>query len=554
MRSLFYTFLCFLFYSANAQQTVGLFDRDTASEDGYVLFSPMLSDNTYLIDKCGNEVHSWTGTYKPGASVYFLPDGSLVRAGSVGNTTFGAGGSGGIIEKFDWDGNLIWSYTLSDTIACQHHDIYPMPNGNILAIMWEKKTVAEAISAGRNPSLLGTSLWSEKVVELQPVGSNDAHVVWEWHVWDHLVQDFDNARANFGSVVGHPELIDINFINPGGGTTADWLHINAIAYNPKLNQIMLSIHHFSEIWIIDHSTTTSEAAGHGGGAHHKGGDLMYRWGNPIAYRRGTTHDQQLFKQHNAHWIPEGLQDAGKILVFNNGQGRPEGNFSTVDIIDPPITADEDYTAPATPAQAYAPLGFFWEYHAQSTSFFASNISGAQRLPGGNMLVCQGPNGRFFELDHNKDIVWEYVNPVNSGLITQGDPASQNSVFRCTQYPGSYPGFAGHALSPQQPLEINPIPNNCVMNTVNNVANVTPEQISVVNPFENNLIVNTPSGWKQTTITLLNMEGKICAQWTVDAAAQHTFRLDTPTSLSSGMYILNVQDKTHNTYLKMNKLP
>src|SRR6185312_13593635 len=119
--------------------------------------------------------------------------------------------------------------------------------------------------------------------------------------------------------------------NNRGRTNADWTHFNGIAYNPDLDQIMVSVWTFSEFWIIDHSTTTAEAASHKGGRSGKGGDLLYRWGNPRAYRAGTEKDQKLFRQHNAHWIPKGHPGEGNLLVFNNGSGRP-GNtaFSSVD--------------------------------------------------------------------------------------------------------------------------------------------------------------------------------------------------------------------------------
>ena len=72
----------------------------------------------------------------------------------------------------------------------------------------------------------------------------------------------------------------------------------------------MSVCAFSEFWIIDHGTTTAQAAGHTGGRRGRGGDLLYRWGNPRAYRAGTKADRKLFAQHNAHWIPKGLPGAG----------------------------------------------------------------------------------------------------------------------------------------------------------------------------------------------------------------------------------------------------
>jgi len=80
-----YLFTFFLlFHCSNLiAQTVGLFTHLKGSEDdGYMLFSPLTnSDTTYLIDKCGKLVHKWASIYNPGADVYLLPDGTLLRSG-----------------------------------------------------------------------------------------------------------------------------------------------------------------------------------------------------------------------------------------------------------------------------------------------------------------------------------------------------------------------------------------------------------------------------------------------------------------------------------------
>lgn len=267
--------------------------------DGYVLFSPINSTITYLIDKCGYSIHTWTSTHRPGQSVYFLSDGTLLRPGNMGNTVFNAGGNGGVVEQFAWNSTLLWSYSISSAVECQHHDVKKLPNGNILAIVWELKTVSEATLAGRNPSLLGNSLWSEKIVELQPVGSSSANIVWEWQVWDHLIQEYDSTKSNYGIVSQHPELLNLNYYT-GSATAIDWLHINSIDYNAALDQIIVSSHSFNEVWIIDHSTSILEASSHSGGLSGRGGDLLYRWGNPIAYNRGTNVNRILYGQHNAH--------------------------------------------------------------------------------------------------------------------------------------------------------------------------------------------------------------------------------------------------------------
>src|SRR6185369_3552629 len=260
---------------------------------------------------------------------------------------------GGRVQEIAWDGAKVWDYTFQRKDFHPHHDITRMPNGNILMVVGHKKTKDESIAAGRRPETAERGVDSDCVIEIKPTGKTTGEIVWEWHAWDHLVQEFDKTKNNFDKIASHPELIDINYgqgflkgfdkkdgkdkkdlkdakkdgkekddtiaklqalgyLGAGGGKGgpvnlgADWTHVNAVAYNADLDQIIVSVHAFSEFWIIDHSTTTQEAASHKGGKHGKGGDLIYRWGNPQAYRNGTNADQRLFRQHNAHWIPKGL--------------------------------------------------------------------------------------------------------------------------------------------------------------------------------------------------------------------------------------------------------
>ena len=140
-------------------------------------------------------------------------------------------------------------------------------------------------------------------------------IIWKWHLWDHLIQDQDSSLNNYGIIKNHPELIDINigsFTNPNEG---DWLHTNSIAYHEQYDQIIFSSRHLCEIYIIDHSTTIAEASEHTGGNSNKGGDILYRWGNPINYGRGTINDQKLNAQHGAHWIPQGFPGSGNIIII-----------------------------------------------------------------------------------------------------------------------------------------------------------------------------------------------------------------------------------------------
>ncbi len=523
-----------------SQQTVGLIQQDTGSTEGYILFAPAPSKNTYLIDKCGKLVHSWTGTYNPGLAVYLQPNGDLLRTGNLNNPNFIGGGRGGNLERYDWDNNLLWTYTISSNLVLQHHDICPLPNGNILAIVWEKKTSAAAIAAGRDPSLVSGTLWSEKIIEIQPIGTDSGTTVWEWNLWDHLIQEFDATKSNYGAVVDFPELINFNYATLG--TQQDWTHINSVDYNPELDQILLSAHNFSEIWIIDHSTSTSEAASHSGGNSGKGGDLLYRWGNPEAYNRGASNDRIFYTQHNAQWIKPGLPGAGNVLVFNNGSSRPDGDYSAVEEFTTPVDLNGNY--PLANGQHYLPLHSLWTYTAPTpTDFFSHNVSGAQRLDNGQTVVCEGQKGKFFEIGANDSIVWTYINPViSTGPVNQGTvlALTTNSVFRCSFYSPDYSAFTGRTLSAGNPVESNPLPYTCDITVGTNENNITESDIDVFpNPFINEFNIVSEYELREVTIQLTNSIGQLIAQKSLASIkARSAIRFSFEKDFPSGIYYLS----------------
>ncbi|MCA8956312.1 MAG: aryl-sulfate sulfotransferase [Planctomycetes bacterium] len=435
------------FSGATVPVTVGLQRDDAGSNPGYTLFAPWNSTSTYLIDLRGRRVNTWNSTFTPGMVCYLLPGGDMVRCGYTANPAFPAGGQGGVVEVFDWNGKLKNWYRHSDATACLHHDIQQLPNGNFLMIAWELKTGAEAIAAGRDPaSMADGELWPEKIIEVQLDPAGGGKIVWEWHVWDHLVQDFDATKPNYGSVGGHPELIDLNYTPD---RSRDWQHANAVHYNAALDQIVLSARAFSEIWIIDHGTTTAEASGHTGGKQGKGGDLLFRWGNPAAWRAGTAANRRLFVQHDAHWIPAGLRGAGNMMVFNNGTGRAVPH-STVDEIDLQPSTTGSYGAASTWEQR----AIVWTYQAPNPAdFYSPFVSSGQRLPNGNTLICAGWNAHMFEVDVNNKIVWEYTNAdLAVGPLHQGTIPGSNVVFRSPRYLATGPELTGKTLTAGVPVE------------------------------------------------------------------------------------------------------
>jgi hypothetical protein len=466
----------------------GLVRKEPGVTPGYVLFNPLLSDTAYLVNNDGEVVHTWQTSTSPGAAMELLPNGNLLRAGrDPGQLGFRAGGTGGILQELEWDGNVVWEWRLSEKERVLHHDIEVLPNGNVLAIAWEVKSPAEARRAGRRPDLTPEQgLWPDWVLEVEPARPEGGRIVWEWHVWDHLVQDHDPGAEHFGDPAAHPGRLDVNAGGHAPAVTpeelaqlqalgyvpgdakpedlrSDFLHTNAVAHHPRLDQIALSVPFLHEIWIIDHGTTTEEARGAAGGRAGRGGDLLYRWGNPSVYRRGgdgaANGVQRLFAQHDVRWIPDGWADAGNLTVFNNGRDRPEGAWSSVDEWTPPLGADGIYALAA--GAPFGPAALAWQYRAPvPTEFFAPFISGAHRLANGSTLVCSGTGGELFEVTREGGIVWEYRSPF-SGDVRNADGSmpqpglDQNpyAVFRATRIPPDHPALAGRALvalDPQPP--------------------------------------------------------------------------------------------------------
>ncbi|MDH7515084.1 MAG: aryl-sulfate sulfotransferase [Bacteroidota bacterium] len=438
--------------TAEAQNTVGLIRSDPRACPGYTLFAPIMSTSAFLIDNEGRLVHRWDGTYMPGLAVYLLENGNLIR---MCRTNPADPEGGGRIEEVDWEGNLVWSLNSSQTPYEFHHDIAPMPNGNFLVVARETKSKEEAIAAGRDPRYFTSeNFLPDLVIELKPDGHGSAGIVWEWHFWDHMSSAIPGEwKANgrpVGKDIADPGKLDINYVTNGN---PDWLHCNAVDYNAALDQVVLSGHSTGELYVISHATADyADIAAGIEAARGPAGDFLYRWGNAAVYVRGPAKGQKLFGQHDVQWIAEGLPGEGNFLVFNNGLFRYDGPYSTVEEIVPPLREDGTYALEE--GKPYAPENPLWLYRApKPADFYSKNISGAQRLPNGNTLVCEGARGRFFEVTPSGEIVWEYINPVNdSGAMQQGAAPERNSVFLCRRYPREYPAFAGRDLTPGDPIE------------------------------------------------------------------------------------------------------
>lgn len=468
----------------------GLKVREEGVAPGYTLVTPLGARDVVLFDSRGRAVHTWPTELAPGGPVYLLEDGSVLRPGRVdSNEHFNGGGIGGRLERIAWDGDVVWSFDLADERRTQHHDLAVLPDGNVLAIVWEAHTPDEAVARGRDPEALSDrGLWSCAVLEIRPVLPDGGEVVWRWSSWDHLIQDRDEALAGYGSIPDHPGRIDINadhrdqppmtveeaerlaelerkmralgYIGgdddeeeDGGdaqrrrerGKRPDWLHTNSVAHHAGYDLLALSSPHMNELWVIDHSTTTAEAAGTTGGRWGRGGELLWRWGNPRNYGRGDDSDRRLFYQHDPEWV-DGPDGELRLLVYNNGGGRPGGDHSTVEELVLPFSTETGFTR--EPDAPFGPAEPAWTF-GEPGGFFSPFISGAQRLANGNTLICVGAPGRLIEVTRDGRVVWDYVNEHVGRPVPRTEvapPTPPGALFRALRIAPDHPGLAGRDLA------------------------------------------------------------------------------------------------------------
>lgn len=440
----------FLFLSsflADAQPTLGLLHTSDEVQAGYTLFSN--STETYLIDNCGLIVNQWQSEYRPGRAVYLLENGNLLRTAEQ-DGEFSISGRGGRFELFNWEGELLWYCIINDERQQAHHDIAPLPGGNFLCLVWERISGAEALAFGSDAG--GIDLWFEAIYELKPMPNNEVDIVWEWHLKDHLIQEHDPEQANYGRVVDHPRKVNLNYREVGASASSNFVHLNSISYHPGFDQIVLSSRLFSEAWIIDHSTTSTEAATGSGGNAGFGGDLLFRFGNPSAY--GQAGERFLHHQHDVQWIPAWHPLAGSMIAFNNEE---TADYSAVKSWQPALNG-EGYILDATLGFGFSDVEVLYS-HPDLYSPFMSSV---QVLSDGHLLLCEADEGLFQEINGDDEVVWEYLNPVNSfgGPAAQGAEARQNQTFAVKKYGPDFPAFADKLLLAGDPVEINPDSSDC----------------------------------------------------------------------------------------------
>ena len=385
------------------------------SFDGYALYNNANSPNAYLIDAEGDIAHTWNCPTNANYALDLTAEGNLVRGAIYSGNQINGAAVGGMVQELDPNGDVVWEFIYSNSTVVSHHDICLMPNGNVLLIAWEYVSNADISDIGYDGN---DAKWATHIIEVAQNGTG-GEIVWEWHIVDHFVQDEDSELPNYGVISENPQLLDINVDidssgPPGGGGANEWFHVNGIDYNEDLDQIAFTSRFVSELFVIDHSTTTEEAASHEGGNSGMGGDFIYRWGHPDNY---DTDGAQIIPAavHDVRWVKEGRPNAGYLQFFNN-EGNNGG--STIDAIETPVNG---FNYDISPGSAYAPATYSWRHECIDD---ASGQSASDRMSNGNVFVNlspgQGGGGFMYEADMDGNVVFQYANGSNKAFRYECD--------------------------------------------------------------------------------------------------------------------------------------
>ncbi|WP_244954684.1 arylsulfotransferase family protein [Winogradskyella helgolandensis] len=361
--------------SSDTDTTTG---TDTST---YILVVDQTGQGADIINHDGDEIFSWDFDAAIGNDASLLDDGSMLVCLKDNDAAITFGGYGGVFQKINADQTTDWEVSYSTTTQTAHHDVEYLANGNIIFPVWEQLLVSDATEMGFSGS---QDIYPEAIIEMNPVTQE---IVWEWHATDHLIQDHDSAKLNYGTVQDNPNKIDINYNS--AQANGDIMHMNGITIDETNNIIYVTINNYSEIWVIDHSTTTAQAATSTGGNYNLGGDLVYRFGNPLAY--DNVGDVTINDVHYPNVL-----DTGNMLVFSNNIYDNQSAVFEYQL-NPPyqLVAGEDNEPELV-----------WSF--TNSELYSAGLGGAVRTPNGNTLIAEGRDGTVWEVSDSGEVLWKYA--------------------------------------------------------------------------------------------------------------------------------------------------
>jgi hypothetical protein len=398
--------------------------------NGYTCFRT--HEGVVLIDMNGNVAHLWKGM--EGMPAKPLPGGFVIGSTACRNPKYGYLDMEDLIQV-DWEGNVVWKFAKYDRVkdgrktqwmARQHHDFQRAGNPvgyytpGLVPKVFDASTLMLAHKNIEAPHIAPGNILDDTIIDV----SWEGEIRWEWRFADHL-EEMGFSEAALNTMHRNP-----NIVPPGGGM-GDWAHVNSLSRLGPNRWHKAGDKRFHSDNLIASCRQTNTIV-----------IINRRAPHEITWRLGPDYDSSpalrklgwIIGPHHAHMIPRGLPGEGNLLVFDCGgrsgygdpnPGAPSGHNNVIRPYSRVIEFD-----PNT-------LEIVWQYSAQhgggaplvhDSRFYSVLVSSAQRLPNGNTLITEGSDGRFFEVNSDCDIVWEYISPYV-------DPkSSHNQVYRAYRIP------------------------------------------------------------------------------------------------------------------------
>lgn len=430
------------------------YDMDKAW-DGYTLLCTMggyidpdtgVNNPAILIDMEGNVINAWPLTSTPSK---ILPGGYIIgQEGFLGSS----GGQTCPLVQLDWNGDKVWEWRgqprspgAEELFGC-HHDFQRQgsPVGYYAPGLEPMATGGKTLMLSNyHPPVEQTKHISRHLLHDDALYEVDweGNLTWQWHAWEYYDQ------MGFCDAAREAVYETFSGFDPNGGS--DYHHFNAASYlgpNKWYDAGDLRFHPDNVIFDCRSSNILGIIARHD---HPEGqwasGDVIWRVGPDYSYGRPEHKLGQIIGQHHVHMIPQGLPGAGNILVYDNGGNAGYGplmpglsptannrlrEYSRILEFDP-VTLEVVWEY-ANPMARYDDQG-----NCVEASFFSPFISGAQRLANGNTLICQGSNGRIFEVTAEKEIVWEYISPHLGPVNPEAGQFGSTNIYRAYRIPRSW---------------------------------------------------------------------------------------------------------------------
>lgn len=363
---------------------------------GYTIFTPLYSGDVWLIDMYGRVVHHWHFPFPAGLYGRILKNGNLLFQGrppAHGRTTFP------LVDQSEFQA------AFSENFFAGGVELKNLGGGGgiMLEVDWEGNLVHKYQDPYHNHDIDYVDetehLFVIRYVDTPPeiatkikggISGTEMH----GKIISDEIQEVDWTGKVYWEWLAYEHLdTKLDVICPLE-PRLEWSHANSVKVLPD-GDLLLSFRDTCSLYIVDRKT----------------GTIKWRWGYG-----------EIWHQHDAT-----LVENSNILCFDNGAHRRNSHLAYSRIVEVNPETDK--------------IG--WEYKSDPpTDFYSAVMSGCQRLPNGNTLICSTDRGRIFEVTRDKEVVWSYVVPFYGEYFVFG---RSNAVFRAYRYTTDFEGLKGKTL-------------------------------------------------------------------------------------------------------------